>query len=121
MDSHWVHQRASYRCRHGHNSTRSANAARSKILYLREDRLVARIQHERALHLDHPQLRDADPDVIAEYLATHNMIIMCDYDNWVIETESAAIPLTSKLMASFEIPAIPAQRAEGCPKHEDKS
>ncbi|WP_246002294.1 recombinase family protein [Allorhizocola rhizosphaerae] len=120
MDSHWVHQRAAYRCRHGHNSTRSANAARRKILYLREDQLVSRIQHERNLHLDHRQLRDADPEVVAEYLATHNMIIVCDHDNWVIETEAATIRLAPNVTALFGIPAV-GTMAEKCPKREGKS
>jgi hypothetical protein len=48
-----------------HNSTRSANAGRRKILYLREDHLLARIRHERSLHFQYPELRNAGPEAIA--------------------------------------------------------
>jgi hypothetical protein len=42
MDSHWVHERASYRCRHGHSRARPVST-RPKILYVREDQLLDRI------------------------------------------------------------------------------
>ena len=40
MDSHWVHGRAGYRCRHGHSSSRPRTLDRSKYVYVREDLLV---------------------------------------------------------------------------------
>ena len=35
MDSHWVHQRPGYRCRHGHNSARSTSSAAKDPLHPR--------------------------------------------------------------------------------------
>lgn len=43
MDSHWVHSRPGYRCRHGHTSAKPASSNRPKTLYLCQDRVVARI------------------------------------------------------------------------------
>ena len=43
MDSNWVHGRASYRCRHGRTSARALDPGAPKILYWREDRLLARV------------------------------------------------------------------------------
>ncbi|WP_308283363.1 recombinase family protein [Pseudonocardia nigra] len=40
LDSHWVHGRAGYRCRHGRNSARPPALDESKIVYVREDVLV---------------------------------------------------------------------------------
>jgi site-specific DNA recombinase len=36
MESHWVHGWPGYRCRHGHNSSKSALPGRARNLYLRE-------------------------------------------------------------------------------------
>ncbi|MGK3206085.1 recombinase family protein [Amycolatopsis sp. MEPSY49] len=43
LDSHWNHGRATYRCRHGYNSTQCAGQSRPKTLYIREDYLVEEI------------------------------------------------------------------------------
>jgi hypothetical protein len=43
MDSHRVHDRPAYRCRHGHTSARTRPADAPGNLYLREDHLLARI------------------------------------------------------------------------------
>jgi site-specific DNA recombinase len=40
MDSHWVHGRAGYRCRHGHSSSRPRAADGPRYVYVREDLLV---------------------------------------------------------------------------------
>ncbi|WP_236647361.1 hypothetical protein [Micromonospora sicca] len=55
MDSHWVHGRPGYRCRHGHTSTRTKASPRPKTLYIREDHLLDRIRHDRGLHRHHPR------------------------------------------------------------------
>jgi DNA invertase Pin-like site-specific DNA recombinase len=109
MDSHWAHGRPSYRCRHGHNSTQPRPTSTPKILYIREDQLLARIQQDSTLHEQHPRLRSAEPKTIVAYLHTHNMIIVCDHDNWSIETNDATIPLTPAGLP-FTAPKIPAQR-----------
>jgi hypothetical protein len=40
MDSHWVHGRAGYRCRHGHSSSRPRSADEPRYVYVPEDLLV---------------------------------------------------------------------------------
>jgi site-specific DNA recombinase len=40
MDSHWVHERAGYRCRHGHRSTASKPVDAPDNLYVREDAML---------------------------------------------------------------------------------
>jgi hypothetical protein len=40
MDSHWVHGRAGYRCRHGYTSSRARSSVRPKSVYVREDVLL---------------------------------------------------------------------------------
>lgn len=95
MDSHWAYHRPGYRCRHGHTSTRSPSQARRKILYMREDQLLARIRCTVALHHQHPQLRNADPERVAGYLAANNMIIVGGYQTWTIETDDTTTDLAS--------------------------
>jgi hypothetical protein len=94
MDSHWAHHRASYRCRHGYNSARTKPVSRPKILYVREDRLLALIRHDRSLRRQHPELLTMEPNAVAAYLDAHNMIIVCDHNTWMIETDTATIALT---------------------------
>jgi len=120
MDSHWAHHRASYRCRHGYNSARTKPASRPKILYVREDQLLARIHHDRALHQQHPELRTIDPDAVAAYLDAHNMLIVCDHDVWIIETDTTTITLTESPNMSWAA-KIPAQRSGDQPIREDIS
>lgn len=40
LDSHWVHGRAGYRCRHGHTSACPPSLDEPKAVYVREDRLI---------------------------------------------------------------------------------
>lgn len=76
MDSHWIHSRPGYRCRHGHTSTHTRTSAQPTILYIREDHLLDRIRHDRGLHRRHPALRSPDPEKLANYLRTNNVIIV---------------------------------------------
>jgi site-specific DNA recombinase len=94
MDSHRVHDRAGYRCRHGHTSTRTRTSAQPTILYIREDHLLDHIRHDCGLHRRHPALRSPDPEKLANYLRTNNMNIVCDHHAWTIEAETAIYALT---------------------------
>lgn len=47
LDSHWVHGRAGYRCRHGRNSASPPRLDEPKIVYVREDRLVEELHGRR--------------------------------------------------------------------------
>lgn len=40
LDSHWVHGRPGYRCRHGRSSACPPTLGESKTVYVREDRLI---------------------------------------------------------------------------------
>jgi hypothetical protein len=43
MDSHWLHSRPGYRCRHGYNSASGRPADAPRVAYVREDLLLARL------------------------------------------------------------------------------
>ncbi|MCW3817758.1 recombinase family protein [Micromonospora sp. DR5-3] len=121
MDSHWVHARPGYRCRHGHTSSRTKTSPQPKILYIREDHLLDRIRHDRGLHRHHPALRSPDPEKLTAYLRTNNMVIVCDHRAWTVEAETAVYPLNpqgSRLAATAKIPA---QRDGDHAKHEKPS
>ncbi|WP_433125516.1 recombinase family protein [Micromonospora sp. CA-240977] len=121
MDSHWVHDRAGYRCRHGNTSTRPTSSRRQKTLYVREDHLLDRIRHDSCLRRHHPAMRDQDPDSVAGYLRLNNMIIVCDHDAWTIETDTAVFPLTAPTSVLTRTAKIPAQRDGDRSKREEKS
>lgn len=78
MESHWLHHRPGYRCRHGHTSAKPATPNRSKNLYLREDHILARLtpQLDYLATPDHTLPRA--PHELANYLRAHNMTILCD-------------------------------------------
>jgi len=44
LDSHWVHGRAGYRCRHGRSSSSPPRLDEPKTVYVREDRLVQELR-----------------------------------------------------------------------------
>lgn len=73
MDAHWVNQRPGYRCRHGHTSTQHPANQRRKILYLREDHVIARLA-------GHPSIaRDThSPHMLATFLREEKIHIVCD-------------------------------------------
>jgi len=52
LESHWVHGRPGYRCRHGQTSATPRRPSRPKALYLREDQILARVAGQLA-ELDH--------------------------------------------------------------------
>jgi DNA invertase Pin-like site-specific DNA recombinase len=108
MDSHWVHERASYRCRHGRTSARPAGPGRPKILYVREDHLLARIQGDRLLRRQLTEL--AGLDTVAACLRTNNMIIVCDHDVWAVESDTTRIELAPVASLTLTTPAVPAPR-----------
>lgn len=87
-DSHWVHQRPGYRCRHGHTSAKPLPPDRPKTLYLHEDHLLARL----ALQLDQVGLSDQavplDPTQLANYLRTQGITILCDADTCTLDAGS---------------------------------
>jgi site-specific DNA recombinase len=75
LDSHWVHGRAGYRCRHGHRSSRTHRAGKPGSLYRREDHLIAEIATQLS-HRGH-RLGESADDVEA-FLRACGAIIVCD-------------------------------------------
>ena len=115
MDSHWIHERTGYRCRHGHNSAQPGSSSRPKTLYLREDHLLDRLRDDRQLRRQLAELAYRDPDAIANCLRSHNAIIVCDHHSWAVESDTTRIELAPMTILGFAQPAIPAQR----PGHAD--
>ncbi|MFE9751421.1 recombinase family protein [Saccharothrix saharensis] len=77
MDSHWVHGRPGYRCRHDRTSPRTEHAPAT--LYLREDHLITRIGH--ALHMPVA----ASPSLVAAQLRARHVMIVCTADGVSVE------------------------------------
>lgn len=90
MDSHWVHGRAGYRCRHGRTSAQPASPNRPKILYVREDQLLDRIRSNSELRR---QLGGLVPHAVANFLRAGDMIIVCDHQGWAVESDTTRIDL----------------------------
>ncbi|GGS29023.1 hypothetical protein GCM10010171_22770 [Actinokineospora fastidiosa] len=99
MDCHWVHERAGYRCRHGHSSTRSRPARHPKNLYLREDRLlerlpevIASVQH---MISDPPESPPPQPEALTAFLRLHDLAISCDHSQLTVvaDTHALNVPL----------------------------
>ena len=121
MDSHWVHGRPGYRCRHGCTSTRTKTSPQPKILYIREDHLLHRIRHDRGLHRHHPALCSPDPEKLTACLRTNNMIIVCDHQAWTIESETAIYTLNPHGSGLAATAKIPAQRDGDHATHKESS
>jgi hypothetical protein len=82
MDSHWVHGRPGYRCRHGHTSAHPAAPDRPKTLYLREDRILALI----GLSIEIEPAQPPDPATLANYLRTQGITILCNASSCTLDT-----------------------------------
>jgi recombinase/recombinase-like zinc beta ribbon protein len=73
MSGHWVNQRASYRCRHGHTSAQPAADETPRWLYWAETRLVE--------HLTAANTSLADTgsvDRLAAHLRNRDLVVLCD-------------------------------------------
>ncbi|QYN26575.1 recombinase family protein [Amycolatopsis sp. DSM 110486] len=91
LDSHWNHGRPTYRCRHGHTSTRGPNQARPKTLYIREDHLIDQISiqlEDPTTHGGHtgPGSDRTRRNRIATALRTSATFVICDSTGWRLET-----------------------------------
>ncbi|WP_367138990.1 hypothetical protein [Saccharothrix sp. HUAS TT1] len=74
MDSHWVHGRPGYRCRHGYTSAHTRPADAPKRLYWREDCLLERL----AALPEFADLVGAGKDGLAERLRAQGQLVQCD-------------------------------------------
>jgi len=117
MDAHWVHERAGYRCRHGHSSARPRSSDRSKTLYVREDHLLDRVRGDRQLRRlaesgGQGASVDQDASAVAGFLRTHNMIIIGDHATWAVESDNARIELAPTPRLPFPPSIVSAQREQ---------
>lgn len=79
MDAHWVNGRASYRCRHGHNSARPAPPGRPKNLYVREDHLLGELTQRLLIEGD---AYASDALAAVALLRSQAMVIVHDRTGW---------------------------------------
>ncbi|TDD36796.1 hypothetical protein E1288_41360 [Saccharopolyspora elongata] len=78
FDSHWVHERPGYRCRHGRTSART-QAPVPKSTYVREDHLLEALR---------ARLADAignDEAAASDYLRTNGLVIVHFGLDWTVE------------------------------------
>ncbi|GAB3678026.1 recombinase family protein [Saccharopolyspora tripterygii] len=95
FDSHWVHHRPGYRCRHGRTSAR-AETPGLKSVYVREGHLLDGLRSRL------PEL--ADDEEVADYLRANGLVIVYLGSDWVLEElqlESAptAVPSSETQLA----------------------
>ena len=80
LDSTWVHGRAAYRCRHGHNSARPPAPDRLKIVYVREDVLVRELVNQHSPGQEAAD--DATTSDMVTKLRSAGTLITHDGINW---------------------------------------
>jgi hypothetical protein len=96
MESHWVHGRPGYRCRHGHTSAKPATAARPKTVYLREDDLLASLRaHLSQTNGDNPSIGH-DPRDLAAFLHASPTTITCDATAWNLDIQGGRVSTSSR-------------------------
>jgi hypothetical protein len=74
MDSHWVHGRAGYRCRHGHRSTASRPADAPDNLYVRQDVMLRGLAARITLD-DSEEVGTTSPQDAVEFLRSKALVV----------------------------------------------
>jgi len=90
MDSHWVHGRAGYRCRHGHSRSRPRAVDGPKYAYVREDLLVRELVGrlaDRPAVPDVNQVRRSDVASTLAMLRAEGLIVVHDGRTWDLATD----------------------------------
>jgi len=90
LEAHWIHGRAGYRCRHGHTASRN-RAGGPRTVYAREEQalmfLAAHISELRHL----TETADDQKEMIAEYLAAHDIELWCGYYTWQLDLDGVLV------------------------------
>ncbi|WP_410659614.1 recombinase family protein [Amycolatopsis sp. lyj-112] len=98
MDSHWVHNRPGYRCRHGHTSAHQPAAERPKTIYLREDHLInsltARLDIDNGLH------GHSRTSAVATELRARGSIVVCCDEGWTLTAREEGTLYTASTNAN---------------------
>jgi DNA invertase Pin-like site-specific DNA recombinase len=108
LDSHWLHDGACYRCRHGRTSGQPTSTSQAKWLYVREDHLLARVLGDRRLRRLLPDLADATG--VAAVLQANDMVIVCEHDAWAVESAVIRIDLAPVSDLGFAMAAAGPER-----------
>jgi hypothetical protein len=85
-ESHWIHGRAGYRCRHGHTSTQS-HGERLRSVYWAERRILGELLYSLSYQGELPLL--AGVDDLLSYLRGRDLVIVCGPSAVRLEAESA--------------------------------
>jgi site-specific DNA recombinase len=89
LDSHWVHGRAGYRCRHGYASSKPRRLNEVKNVHVREDVLLEELM-ARLSPTEGGREPDAAPSavdrMISELRASGRMVVH-DGSGWVLEPD----------------------------------
>ena len=91
MDSHWVHGRAGYRCRHGHSSSQPRAADGPRYVYVREDLLVRELVGQlanRPAGSEGDAVRPNDTASTVDKLRRSGLLIVHDGRAWSLSTGS---------------------------------
>ena len=101
MDSHWVHGRAGYRCRHGHNSARPRQPGQPRNLYVREDVLLAQlIDHVAAEPIGPDLVHRTDGDVRKQAAAVVSCVRPWRWSRWCVARRSFCTRTTPRWTTS---------------------
>ena len=88
MDSHWVHERAGYRCRHGHRSTASRPVDAPDNLYVREDRMLRGLAVRITLD-DRDAAGATSPQDALDFLRSNAMVVeVYSPTRWAVTTRN---------------------------------
>lgn len=95
MDSHWVHGRPGYRCRHGHTTSRPRQPSHPRNLYIREDHLLAWLASNGAEYGADPQSGNpggVDSRGIAMHLYANNLTVTAEPNGgWTLTRSTGPI------------------------------
>lgn len=88
MDSHWVHGRPGYRCRHGYSSSRPRLPGRVKNIYVREDALLTQLAAHGRPDLGGGDESNVGPSMAALAASIRDMAILIVHDGttWQLAT-----------------------------------
>jgi hypothetical protein len=84
LDSHWVNDRAGYRCRHSYTSASPATDRpdRERVIYVREDELL----QDLASTLCHESGRPVTPDEVPALLRESKTMVVCSHTARALST-----------------------------------
>jgi hypothetical protein len=89
LEGHWVHDRAGYRCRHGHTSARPRDE-RVRSVYWAERRILHQLLYSLSYQGELPLF--AGIDDLLNHLQTRTVVIICAVTALRLETAETGTP-----------------------------